>query len=285
MPDWLFIRPLFDEATEYTFDEAQDAIEYLKTKGIEVIDLPKEQAIRENVEKILRENPNIYVAHYNHGSDDKLWGNDERPVIDLNNVDLLSNRECYNNNCSSAKKLGVEAWKRGAVYWGYKDIFYFTTDAIEEFKEFVNNGIKRRVDGHSWKECLSMTKELATKLIDNLVKAGKALAAACMMNDRDCLVCYNAETPTTDCTARKIAIKVFGPKLGWRLTRTFPISIALFFLGLGILLHDYFHTLWKVGGYKEILSFQGGYFGVTILIIGFLLAYYQVWTLWTTRKS
>jgi hypothetical protein len=278
---WIFIRPKFEEVTEITFEEAQDAIDYLQGKGETIIDLAVQDAVREKVETTLKENPDANVAHYDHGSEDSWVGNDERAVVDLNNVDLLVGRECYCDNCSSAKTLGVEAYKRKAkAYWGYKDIFYFTTDAKDEFKEFVNNGIKRHVDGYGWKECLEMTKQLATELIDKLVKAGKALAAACLRNDRDILVCYTEDMPpTSDCAFRKLSIKLFGPKVGWKLSKAFPVSVAIFFVGLGILLHDYCHALWQVGGINEILSLQGGYFGGCILTIGFILAYYQIWTM------
>jgi len=281
MADWLMIRPVFDEVTEITFDEAQDVLNYFEEKGIEYIDLAKDKATKENVEKVLRENPNIKIAHYDHGNETSWIGSDEKPCVSTQNVNVLKGRECYCNNCSSAKKLGVEAWKLKAIYWGYTEVFVFTTDAKEEFKQFVNHGIKRRVDGYSRKKCLEMTKNLANKLIDKLVKAGKGLAASCLRWDRDHLVCYTEDMPPeeTDCPARKLAIKIFGSKIGWKLSRTFPFSIAFFFLGLGILLHDYFDALWHIGGYKEILSLQGGYFGAAILVAGFLFAYYQVWSI------
>ena len=155
MSKYIFIRPKFEQVTEITFEEAQDAIDYLKGKGETIIDLAVQDAVREKVETTLKENPDANVAHYDHGNETSWIGNDERAVVDLNNVDLLAGRECYCDNCSSAKTLGIEAWKRKAkAYWGYKDIFYFTTDAKEEFQEFVNNGIKRHVDGYGWKECL-----------------------------------------------------------------------------------------------------------------------------------
>lgn len=282
METWLFVAPCFDEVTKYTLDEAMDAADYLESKGFKVIRLVKEKAVRENVEKYLRENPELRIAHYDHGSEDKIWGNDKRPVIDLENVDLLQGRICYNDNCSSAKKLGVEAWKRGAIYWGYDDVFYFTTDAAEEFKEFVNSGIKAYADGiKDWKECLRIAKQTAAKLIDKLIKAGKALAAACLRHDRDHLHCWGPEKPgegQADCLFRKVAIKLFGSDVGWRLGRSFPASVALFFFGLGVLLHDYAHALWQVGGIREILSFQGGYIGAGISVVGFVLAYYQVFS-------
>jgi len=45
-------------------------------------------------------------------------------------VDLLRDRETVQNNCSSAKILGVEAWRRRCkAYLAYVDTVYFTTDA------------------------------------------------------------------------------------------------------------------------------------------------------------
>jgi len=84
-----------------------------------------------------------------------------------------------------------------------------------------------------------------------------------------------ADSPESKCAFRKLAVKLFGPKAGWRLIKAFPISVATFFVGLGILLHDYCHALWQVGGIREVLSPQGGYLGTIILVIGFILAYYQ----------
>lgn len=266
------MRPLFDSVTAYTFDEAQDAIDYLKKKGCKIIDLAKEDAVREKVEETLKQHPNAKLSHYDHGNDKCIWGNDNRPVVDLKNVDLLANRVCYNDNCSSAKKLGVEAWKIGATYWGYKDLFYFSTDATDEFKQFVNNGIKQRVDGKSWKKSLELTKNLATKLIDKLVKNGKGLAAACMRHDRDVLVLYSKDNPPkSDCNFRRISVRLFGPDAGWRISWRTLIGIALFWLSLGVMLHDYCHECWLYGGYPEILSLQGFYIGFAISVVSFII--------------
>ena len=268
---WLMVRPLFDEVTSITFEEAQDVLNYFEEKGVEYIDLAKEEAVRERVEGILKENPDVNLLHYDHGSEDKIWGNDERPIIDLKNVELLAKRECYNNNCSSAAKLGVEAWKREATYWGYTDVFSFTTDALEEFKDFVNHGIKRRVDGLGWKECLQKTKKRATELIDAMVKAGKTLAASCMRWDRDCLVCYNAEKPEPSCRFRRLAIRLFGD-VGRKISRKTVLAIMLFWLGFGVALGKLTHTLWEIGGYGEVFAPQGDYLGYALMAIAFILA-------------
>jgi hypothetical protein len=71
---------------------------------------------------------------------------------------------------------------------------------------------------------------------------------------------------------------MFGPKIGWRLTKAFPVSVALFAFGLGVLIHDYVDALYHAGGWSEVFSLQGGYFGAAILTVGFILTYYEIWT-------
>ena len=81
--------PLFDEVTEYCYEESRDLIRYAESKGFKVVDLAKDEAVRERVEEALRRNPGALFFHSDHGSPDKAWGNDGRPVLDLENVDLL----------------------------------------------------------------------------------------------------------------------------------------------------------------------------------------------------
>lgn len=213
MSKWLMLRPVIDEVTEITFNEAQDVLDHFDDEKVEYIDLAKGDVTRENVERILKENPGISVLHYDHGNETSWIGEQGEAVIDLRNVELLRERECYCNNCSSAKTLGVEAWKRKVkAYWGYTDIFYFTTDSLEEVQEFVNHGIKSRIYGFSWKLCLEKAKRRATELIDDLVAAGKSLAASCLRHDRDHLVCYTEEMPPPPepCPVSRIIVAIFG---------------------------------------------------------------------------
>ena len=53
------------------------------------------------------------------------------------------------------------------------------------------------------------------------------------------------------------------------------LGYIFFFFGLGVLFHDYLHTMWILGGYPELLSPQGGYFGLIIEMIGFILIQYN----------
>jgi len=148
----------------------------------------------------------------------------------LENVELLRDREAYMNNCSSAKTLGVEAYKHGCLaYWGSKDIVSFTTDAWEDFKEAFLHGLKLRIQGYSWAECLEKTRTKLSELVDKLLSEGKILAASCMRSFRDTLVCYTPDTPpeTSECPVRRLALRCFGLKIGWKLGKKhIVISVA-----------------------------------------------------------
>jgi len=51
----------------------------------------------------------------------------------------------------------------------------------------------------------------------------------------------------------------------------FLFGTILFWFGLGVLVHDYAHALWQVGGYSEILSLQGGYIGIVLAVLSWLI--------------
>jgi len=214
----VLVAPKFDSATEYSYNWSREAKALLEDKGYKVIDIGGQRVSRTKVEEALKQNSNVLYIHMNHGSEDAHWGSEEEAVINLENVALLSGRETYCMNCLSAKKLGVEAWKNKAVaYWGYVEVFTFTTEALEEFREFVNSGLKFRLEGKSWKECLQLAKDLAKELAQKLVVAGKYIASVILQGDADALCCYTENMPpTSDCAFRRLAISVFGPKLGWK---------------------------------------------------------------------
>lgn len=216
------VAPKFDEPTEYSYGFNRKIVAEAKKRGHTVIDLTIEDAIREKVEEALEANVDAFVIHYDHGSENALIGNDERAVIDLLNVHLLSDREVYNMNCSSAKILGVEAYKKKAVaYWGFTDVVYFTTDALPEFEESFNIGFLLKLDGKTWSECLEKVKQRMSELVDKLVDEGKAMPAWCMRNNRDILHCWgdNIEQPPpqeSECWFRRLAVRLLGP-VGWRI--------------------------------------------------------------------
>ena len=222
MSKWLLVAPIFDEVTEICYEESRDALSYMKDKVEIAGDLSGRPIKTEEVESALKSDPEVNLAFWDHGSDDKLWGSEQEAVISLENVEILSEREVFTSACSFGKKGGVVAWEQKAkAVLASTDVVTFTTDSLPEFCEAFNFPIKRRVDGFSWKDCLEKTKQRMTELIDILVKAGKALAAACMRWDRDHLVCYNGGSPPPEepCRVSRLIARLFGYRTLTRLRR------------------------------------------------------------------
>jgi len=219
----VLVAPKFDSATEYSYGWSREAKALLEEKSYEVIDIGGGPVSRAEVENALRQNPGVLYVHFDHGSDSAHWGSQTEAVVDLNNVKLLSGREVYCMNCLSAKKLGVEAYKNGALaYWGYVETFTFSTEAIEEFGEFAVSGLKFRLQGETWMQSLQHAKDLAKALGQKLVEAGKYIASVILQGDADALVCYTPDNPPeSKCIFRKTAIRIFGPKTGWKLPSPF----------------------------------------------------------------
>jgi len=243
MPVALVIAPRFDNATEYSYDWSREAVEILKHGGYTVIDMGGGTVRRRDVEEKIR-NADM-VVFYNHGTEDALWGSRDEPVIDTLNAMLLSGRECYTMACLSAKKLGVEAYKLGCkAYWGYCEPFSFTTDAADVFKKFANEGLRLRIiEKVSWKTALEKTRQLGQELSEKLLDEGKMVASICMKMNAENLRCYNGEPPSTTCFFRRTAIKLFGVRLGWRITRSFAASVAFLLSSLAIYTLNGLHVL------------------------------------------
>lgn len=208
----IFAAPKFDEATEYSYKWNERLREKVGNR-MEIIPLLLADAIRENVEGALKDHPDALLIHYNHGSEDAIYGQDERPVVDLTNVSLLKNREVYNMNCLSAKTLGKAAYQNGCLaYWGYVEVVSFTTDAEQDFCEAFNYGFLLRIEGKAWKECLESTKAKMTEIIDDLVKRGNGIAAMLLREDRDALHCWakDVEEPHEECPFSRLIVSLLG---------------------------------------------------------------------------
>ena len=271
----ILCAPVFDDVTEYSHPMSREAKEWLEAQGYEVIDLGGRRVRRGEVEEALRENPGALYVFYNHGSYQALFGSPEEAVTDLFNVDLLSGRPVYTMACQSAKTLGSEAWRRNCEgYWGYDEAFNFTTDSLEEFKQFANCGLGFWLETGSWSEALSRAKDLGRQLVDALIKAGKLIASSCMDWDVNHLHCWNGEEPPKPCPVRLTAARIIGP-IAWKIPRVIGYGIILFLAGWGIALGKLTHTQWKIGGLREILSLHGDYVGYAMMIIGFLLLTWQ----------
>jgi len=277
MPEYIPIRPRFDEATVFSHKFAERIIDWLKEKGKSFIDLSDVDAVRDKVHTALKQNPSAKVIFFNHGDETSLMGNNGIPVIDMENVDLLTGREyTFTLACLWGKEGGAQAWRENcrAVYC-YNDVVSFTSDAQEEFTlAFTEGFFLREEQGLDWKEILQKMKELMTELTGKLIGQGKLIAASCMEHDRDILVIYNGGSePPTPCPFRMGAVRVFGPRIGYKIPRRVGWGILLFLAGWGLALHNFAHGVWELKG--TAVSLEGGYIGFTLVLIGFFLLTWQ----------
>ncbi|GAI05363.1 unnamed protein product [marine sediment metagenome] len=194
----LLVRPRFDEPTQHSFAFAGEILQWCRQAKpliVDVIELAEGEAIRARVEQELTPDVDLFIF-YDHGDEDALIGQDEKPVIDLENAGLLAGKEVFTLACLSAKDLGPAVWRQGGTYWGYVDVFSFTTDSLAEFQEAANCGFKFRfIEGDTRQNSLQRAKETFTRLALELVDAGKVFAAICMREDGDTLVYLDAHKP------------------------------------------------------------------------------------------
>lgn len=213
---WMVCSPVFDDVTRDCYAESREVLQYMRGKGVEVYDLGGRPLSRGEVEKFLRENPEVNFAFFNHGSRDVLWGNVNQPVIDLDNVGLLRGREVFASACLSGKVLGVEAYMKGCkAYFGYRDVVIYTSDVLDVFREAFNYPIKLRLNGKNWDEAYVLARRKMSELVEKLVKMGKPLAAMSLRHDRDCMVCYTEKNPPKELEKhpKLIKIKMFFYKI------------------------------------------------------------------------
>jgi hypothetical protein len=210
----ILVRPNFDDATKYTFSFAEDILDACRQANIEVVELAEGEAVKSRVEEELRKGADLFIF-YDHGNEDCLVGQDEQPVIDLENCHWLAEKEVFTLACLSAKELGAEVWRQKGKYWGYTEVVGFTTDALEEFKEAFNSGfIFLFLEGMSYQEALEKARETFNRLASALVQEGKIIAAIYMRKNGENLVAYNGQEPDDDSSGNSGCLLGFL-KAGW----------------------------------------------------------------------
>jgi hypothetical protein len=209
----LMCSPVFDQATEYSREWSKEVEEIIPNLTV----MEGKPFTRREVELEL-EGKRLFIF-YGHGGEDCLYGSPDEKVVDLKNIDKLP-KETYTMACSSAKKLGVEVWRSGRMFWGYIEPFIFTTDSLSEFKQFANNGIKLYSKGSTWSTALEETKKLGRELSTMLSNDGRFIASIAMWEDAENLRLYDEYNypKESTCILRRIAIKLFGSR-GWAMRR------------------------------------------------------------------
>ena len=272
MNEAVLVAPRFDEATEYTYAWSQRLKELLFSTGWRIEEVGGGRASRREVEQLLERSPGLPFLFYDHGSEDALWGSEGEAVVDLKNAGLLANRVIYAVACLSAKKLGAVAHSvYGAVYIGYAREFAFNPREEVLFCEAANSGFTAYAKGErDWKKIKELMIESFNKAIE---KAGDPWTKLLLAWDRDALRVYapGADEPESQCVLRRLAIRLFGSRVGWKLSGKTVAGIFAFLIGWGITVHAVASELYYKGGYAEILKPQGEWIGLALVLLGFML--------------
>lgn len=213
----LGVAPRFDAATDYSIKWCRETLDKIKGK-LSIIRLFDQNAIRGKVLAEMKKDPKpLWFVHYDHGSEYAMWGDDEKKIIDLSNLGVLSGTHTYCMNCSSGKGLGSHAQGAGLLeYWGYVDTVSFTTDAAKEFGEAFGWGLVEAVIQGVWlKEVLEEAREHGYDVADKLGEEGKVFAAANLVRDMKILRCYyrgGPQPPPPRCPFSRLVWSLFGWK-------------------------------------------------------------------------
>jgi len=257
----LGIAPRFDEATSVSYKWFRHLVSELQDQ--KWVTLEEEDAVRSRVVEAFNQHHPEIIVFYDHGVEDGLVEQGGKGyVIDLKNVDKFAGRVIYTMACLSAKKLGKQHWRNGGVYWGYTEVFGFTLQEEELFRECANAGLIYRInEGKSWDECVEYAKRKFDEAID---KAELVWTKIWLQHDRDSLVCYTPSSePEPDCRVRRMALRLFG-RSGWQIRW----AHIFFLIGYGVALHDFAHQTWELKGTP--LSTEGGYVGFGIMFFSLL---------------
>ena len=114
--------------TETTYQWAENLDRRLAGRGIECVRLMKEGCLRKKLEVALKKDmgsPGILV-YLDHGCCCTLFGSDDKPIIDLKNIQLLKNKFVFALACDSANFLG----KIGVAEYGVKGYLGFRDEVI-----------------------------------------------------------------------------------------------------------------------------------------------------------
>jgi len=137
----LVTRPQYDIPTRYLSAWAEEIIDFAKKKGVDVVDLAKEKANKNDfIGRMQKIRPDIVFLN-GHGDDDCVTGHDYGVLIKAHeNDDLLVGLITYALSCNSGKSLGVKvAANKNTTYIGYKDKFALVCSADCITKPLTDN--------------------------------------------------------------------------------------------------------------------------------------------------
>jgi len=206
-------RPQYDITTRYLSVWAGEVINFAQKKRIEVIDLFKDKANKNDFTgRVKKLKPDIIFLN-GHGNDDCVTGHDEEILVEAGgNHDILRGAITYALSCNSGKILGPKvAENNEATYIGYKDKFIFVADSnystrpqddprakpfMEASNQVMISLLKGNRAGEASEKSKNKFKEHFMKLSSSQADPDSLQAAQCLwwnMRNQVCLGDLDAE--------------------------------------------------------------------------------------------
>lgn len=146
----MLVRTRLDpsDATQISYAWAESVKNYFQSKDWQIHELSADDAVRAKVEDALIKTGSCVFLFYGHGRPKKMKGQGVIPIIDPDNLKLLSDQICYIVACWTAQELGKEAVKFARCYLGYNNEVKVWLDEpyADHLGKCVNKGIKAMLD-------------------------------------------------------------------------------------------------------------------------------------------
>jgi len=175
----LITRPLHDIPTSYLHFISGELKQEINSVGeYTVVDLERENAVREKFEKAIDSmNPRLIILH-GHGTYDSIAGQNYEIILDKENVAKLESKIIYAVVCDSSQELGDFAIEKGKAeaYIGYEANYMVVIDPERSttpqkdknflpFKQAYTTFVLSLLSGFKIFECMERTKRQIRDLI------------------------------------------------------------------------------------------------------------------------
>lgn len=266
----VFVRPRFDEATEYTHLWCSRLVSEVSGYLEGYVDLEGESATRERVEGALRADPSADLVFYGHGDERGLVAQGGVGyVVDDANAHLLRGRVVYAVACLWGAGGGARAYAvHGArVVVCYTRVFVFTVYDEHLFYRASSSGYVAYARGErDWAKIKRLMLEEFDRAIE---EARDPWTKVLLVWDKTALRVYadGVDVPEPRCALRRLVVRALGPRLGWRVGRRLAVSLVLFGVGVGVYAHDRVAEWYTLGQ-----RLHGMDVGFALLVASFVLA-------------
>jgi|SRR3989338_1981434 len=127
---FLITRPRHDRETPYLYSFSKAIVQIAREdKNVRLTELYDSKANRTEVEDSLLSKDSTLAFFNGHGDEETVYGYNDKPVLDKENVRLTDKKIVYALACGSLVRLGGLSIQSGAqAYIGYRDEFMWVGD-------------------------------------------------------------------------------------------------------------------------------------------------------------